>query len=81
MGKLVVHDAIGAIDVSGNLIKIRSMNGHLANGTIHVAGVVDASGDQPDYRLDAQVTNAAPARWPAYSMSVGEAVWRTSPPN
>jgi hypothetical protein len=61
MGKLVVHDAIGAIDVSGNLIKIRSMNGHLANGTIHVAGVVDASGDQPDYRLDAQVTNAAPS--------------------
>jgi hypothetical protein len=37
------------------------MNGHLANGTIHVAGVVDASGDQPDYRLDAQVTNAAPS--------------------
>jgi hypothetical protein len=61
MGKLVVHDAIGAIDVSGNLIKIRSMNGRLANGTIHVAGVVDASGDQPDYRLDAQVTNAAPS--------------------
>jgi hypothetical protein len=61
MGKLLVHDAIGAIDVSGNLIKIRSMNGHLANGTIHVAGVVDASGDQPDYRLDAQVTNAAPS--------------------
>ena len=61
MGKLVVHDAIGTIDVSGNLIKIRSMNGHLANGTIHVAGVVDASGDQPDYRLDAQVTNAAPS--------------------
>jgi hypothetical protein len=60
-GKLVVHDAIGAVDVSGNLIKIRSLNGHLANGTIHVAGVVDASGDQPDYRLDAQVTNAAPS--------------------
>jgi hypothetical protein len=61
MGKLVVHDAVGAIDVSGNLIKIRSMNGHLANGAIHVAGVVDASGDQPEYRLDAQVTNAAPS--------------------
>src|SRR5271156_1693095 len=60
-GKLVVRDAIGAIDVSGNLIKIRSLNGHLANGTMHVAGVVDASGDQPDYRLDVQVTNAAPS--------------------
>jgi hypothetical protein len=60
-GKLVVRDAIGAIDVSGNLIKIRSLNGHLASGTIHLAGVVDASGDQPDYRLDVQVTNAAPS--------------------
>jgi hypothetical protein len=59
-GKLVVQDAVSAIDVSGNSIKIRSMNGHLANGTIHVAGMVDASGDQPDYRLDVQVTNAAP---------------------
>jgi hypothetical protein len=61
MGKLVIRDATGAIDVSGNLIKIRSLNGHVANGTIHVAGVVDASGDQPDYRLEAQVTNAAPS--------------------
>jgi hypothetical protein len=60
-GKLVVRDAIGAIDVSGNLIKIRSLSGHLANGTMHLAGVVDASGDQPDYRLDVQVTNAAPS--------------------
>jgi hypothetical protein len=60
-GKLVIRDAIGAIDVSGNLIKIRSLSGHLANGTMHLAGVVDASGDQPDYRLDVQVTNAAPS--------------------
>lgn len=60
-GKLVVRDAIGAIDVSGNMIKIRSLNGHLASGIIHLAGLVDASGDQPDYRLDVQVTNAAPS--------------------
>jgi uncharacterized protein involved in outer membrane biogenesis len=60
-GKLVVHDAIGAVDISGNLIKIRSLNGHLANGTIHLAGAVDASGDQPEYRIDVQVTNAAPS--------------------
>ncbi len=60
-GKLVVHDAIGAIDVSGNSIKIRSLNGHLANGTIHLAGVVDASNDQPQYELDVQVTGAAPS--------------------
>jgi hypothetical protein len=60
-GKLVVHDAIGALDISGNSIKIRSLNGHLANGTMHLAGSVDASGDQPDYQLDVQVTNAAPS--------------------
>ncbi len=60
-GKLVVHDAIGAIDISGNLIKIRSLNGHLANGTIHLAGEVDASGSQPEYQIDLQVTNAAPS--------------------
>ena len=60
-GKLVVRDAIGAIDISGNSIKIRSLNGHVANGTMHLAGVVDASGSQPDYQLDAQITNAAPS--------------------
>ena len=60
-GKLVVHDAIGAVDISGNSIKIRSLNGHLANGTMHLAGSVDASGDQPEYQLDVQVTNAAPS--------------------
>jgi hypothetical protein len=60
-GKLVVHDAIGALDISGSSIKIRSLNGHVANGTMHLAGSVDASGDQPDYQLDVQVTNAAPS--------------------
>jgi hypothetical protein len=60
-GKLVVRDAIGAIDISGNSIRIRSLNGHVANGTMHLAGVVDASGSQPDYQLDAQITNAAPS--------------------
>ena len=60
-GKLVVHDATGALDISGNSIKIHSLNGHLANGTMHLAGLVDASGDQPEYQLDVQVTNAAPS--------------------
>jgi hypothetical protein len=58
-GKLVVHDAMGALDISGNSIKIRSLNGHLANGTMHLAGLVDTSGSQPEYQLDVQVTNAA----------------------
>jgi AsmA family/AsmA-like C-terminal region len=60
-GKLVVHDAIGAVDLSGNSIQIRSLNGRVANGTMHLAGAVDASGDQPEYRIDVQVTNAAPS--------------------
>jgi AsmA family/AsmA-like C-terminal region len=60
-GKLVVHDATGAIDISANSIKIRSLNGHVASGTLHLAGVVDASGDEPEYQLDVQVTNAAPS--------------------
>ena len=60
-GKLVVHDVIGAVDISGNSIKIQSLNGRLANGTMHLAGAVDASGDQPEYRIDVQVTNAAPS--------------------
>ncbi len=28
---------------------------------MHLAGAVDASGDQPEYRIDVQVTNAAPS--------------------
>jgi AsmA family/AsmA-like C-terminal region len=60
VGKMVVHDALGAVDISGNAIKIRSLNGHVANGTMHLTGAVDASGEQPEYQLDVQVTNAAP---------------------
>jgi AsmA-like C-terminal region len=60
-GRLVVHDAIGALDISGNSIRIRSLNGRLANGTMHLAGVVDTSAGQPQYQLEFQVTNAAPA--------------------
>jgi hypothetical protein len=41
---------IGAVDVSGNSITIRSLNGRVANGTLHLAGAVDASGDQPEYQ-------------------------------
>jgi hypothetical protein len=60
-GKLVVHEAVGAVDVSGNSITIRSLNGRVASGTLHLAGSVNASGDQPEYKLDLQVTNASPS--------------------
>ncbi len=59
-GKWVVHDAAGAVDISGNVIKVSAFNGHVANGIMHLAGAVDASGDQPEYRMDVQVTNAVP---------------------
>jgi hypothetical protein len=61
VGKLVLHDASGAIDVSGSTIKIRSLNGHLASGTMHLAGSVDAAGDSPSYQMEVQVTNAVPS--------------------
>jgi hypothetical protein len=60
-GKLVVHDAIGAVDIGANSINIRSLNGHMASGTLRLAGAVDASGSEPEYRFDVQVTNAAPS--------------------
>jgi hypothetical protein len=60
-GKLVVHDATAALDIRGSTIMIRSLNGHVANGTMHLTGLVDASGGQPEYQLDVQVTNAAPS--------------------
>jgi uncharacterized protein involved in outer membrane biogenesis len=61
IGKLMVRQANGAVDLGGSLIKIRSLSGHLANGNIHVAAAVDVSGDQPAYQIDAQVTNAPPS--------------------
>ena len=60
-GKLVVHDAIGAVEISGHSIRIRSLTGNVANGTMHLAGTVNASGSQPQYQLDVEVTNAVPS--------------------
>jgi AsmA family len=61
LGKLVLHDTSGSLDVGGSAIRIRSLNGHVANGTMHLAGLVDAAGDSPSYQVDVQVTNAAPS--------------------
>jgi uncharacterized protein involved in outer membrane biogenesis len=60
-GKLVVHDATAALSISGQSITVRSLNGRLAGGTMHLTGAVDATGDQPAYRVDVQVTHAAPS--------------------
>ena len=61
VGKLVLHDAVGTLDISGNTMKVRSLNGRLASGTMHLAGVLNASASEPDYQVDVQVTNAAPS--------------------
>jgi hypothetical protein len=60
-GKLVVHDAVGAVDIAGNTMKISTLTGRLANGTMHLAGTMDASGSEPDYQINVQVTSAAPS--------------------
>ncbi|MGC2400805.1 MAG: AsmA family protein [Acidobacteriaceae bacterium] len=60
-GNLVVHDATAAVDIGGRTIKIRSLNGRVANGVIHLAGVVNASGRQAQYQLEVEVTNASPS--------------------
>ncbi len=60
-GKLRVHNASGALGVSGNVISVRSLNGTLAGGAMHLTGAVDASGDQPAYRIDVEVAHATSA--------------------
>jgi hypothetical protein len=42
-------------------MKIASLTGRLANGSMHLTGDVDASGSEPDYHVNVQVTNAAPS--------------------
>ena len=61
LGKLVVRDAAGAIEVGANSIRVRSLNGQFANGTTHLAGSVNASVDPPEYQFNVQLTNAAPS--------------------
>jgi AsmA family/AsmA-like C-terminal region len=60
-GKLVVHDAIASVDIGGRLIRIRSLNGRVANGLMHLAGVVNASSSRPQYQLEVELTNASPS--------------------
>jgi AsmA family/AsmA-like C-terminal region len=61
VGKVLMHDATGTLEIGGNSMRIRSLNGHIANGTIHMAGTVDASRDQPEYQLNLQIANVTPS--------------------
>jgi AsmA family/AsmA-like C-terminal region len=60
-GKLVLHDATGALEIGGHSITVRSLNGGLLNGAMHLAGTLDAAEDQPKYEFDVQVANASPS--------------------
>jgi AsmA-like C-terminal region len=68
-GKLVLHDATGAVEIVGRSLAVRSLNGRLLNGVIHLTGTVDATEDQPEYSLDVQVTHASPS---AFAQLFGE---------
>jgi hypothetical protein len=59
-GKLVIHDASAAVDIGGRSIKLRSLNGRVANGVIHLAGLMNASSSPPKYQLEVELTNASP---------------------
>jgi hypothetical protein len=60
-GKMVVHDAVGTLDISGSTMKISALTGRVASGAMHLAGTLDASGNEPDYQWNVQLTNASPS--------------------
>ena len=61
----MLHDATGAVEIAGHSITVRSLNGGLLNGVMHLAGTLDAAEDQPQYQLDVQVANASPSDFAA----------------
>ena len=61
-GKLVAHDVAATLDIAGNAMRIRSFTGRVLKGSVHLNGMVDASGNAPAYDLALQVTNASAAQ-------------------
>lgn len=59
MGKLVVHDAVGDAEIAGRSMQIRSLDGQMLNGSVHLAGKVDATGGAPNYEFNAEIRNAS----------------------
>jgi AsmA-like C-terminal region/AsmA family len=58
-GKLVFHDATGDVAIAGNSMQIRSLDARLLNGSVHLAGTLDATGDQPEYAFTGQIKDAS----------------------
>lgn len=59
LGKLVMHDATGDVEIAGRSMQIRSLDGEMLNGAVHLAGTLDATGDAPNYEFNAQIRNAS----------------------
>jgi AsmA-like C-terminal region len=60
-GKAVLHDVTADLRIAGNSMEIQALDGRFLNGSMHLTGALDTSGDQPKYTLDAQLTAASPA--------------------
>ena len=59
MGKLVLHDAVGDVEIAGRSMQIRSLDGQMLNGSVHLTGTLEATGDAPHYEFNAEITNAS----------------------
>jgi AsmA family/AsmA-like C-terminal region len=59
LGKLVMHDATGDVEIAGRSMQIRSLDGEMLNGAVHLAGTLEATGDVPNYEFNAQIRNAS----------------------
>lgn len=58
---ILAHDVVAEVALAGNTLKIRSLDGHLMDGTIHLSGVVKTGGDEPEYELAAKMEGFSPA--------------------
>jgi hypothetical protein len=61
IGKLTIHDATGTLDIGGETLTVRSLNGRAGNGTLHLSGLMNSAGSEPAYQVELEVTNASPA--------------------
>ncbi len=60
IGKLILRDATGELEISGNSMVLRSLNGRLMNGAMHLTGTLNAAKDPPRYEITTEVTSISP---------------------
>jgi hypothetical protein len=61
LGTFAVHDAAASLEISGNTLKVQSLDGRALGGALHLSGALDSSADTPRYTVDAECTHADPA--------------------